>query len=97
MEEKSHFVRKITPTPSRDTQNYRIPCSKCNKHLTKRVAAGNKEKRPATNFLPFTSDNLQICKFANIYPKGRQGKQNFNDNKIRNPTLVIYLKVFLTL
>ena len=58
MEEKGHFVRKITPTPSRDTQNFRIPCSKCNKHL--RVAAGNKEKRPATNFLPFTSDNLQI-------------------------------------
>ena len=60
MEEKSNFVRKITPTPSRDTQNYRIPCSKCNKHLTKRVAAGNKEKRPETNFLPFPSDNLQI-------------------------------------
>ena len=60
MEEKSYFVRKITPTPNRDTQNCRIPCSKCNKHLTKRVAAGNKEKRPETNFLPFPSDNLQI-------------------------------------
>ena len=60
MEEKSYFVRKITPTPNRDTQNCRIPCSKCNKHLTKKVAAGNKEKRPATNFLPFPSDNLQI-------------------------------------
>ena len=76
MEEKSHFVRKITPTPSRDTQNYRIPCSKCNKHLTKRVKGTRRKDRQQT----FCHSHPTICKFANIYPKRRQGKQTFSDD-----------------